>query len=202
MAAGRIILRDVLTWVEQNALVTLLLKDDLHQKGTNAAPLCHTVLCSTPGWTLTKGKKGLKSFRFENILRWKKIMPTSEQTTEQFVQFLQRLMRLRPKLIFQDESIARIRKQMQDLKASGAGNHEDRIFLFRILDILAHSEAPPTMGELSSELGSRLVLQRAWPTGWCARNSLRGAMIRVTGGSCDCALRRPGVNSSRRPQAI
>jgi DNA-binding MarR family transcriptional regulator len=80
-------------------------------------------------------------------------MANSEQSAEQFVQLLQRLMRLRPKLIFQDESIARKRKQIRDLKESGAGNHEDRIFLFRILDVLARSETPPTMGELSAELG-------------------------------------------------
>ena len=80
-------------------------------------------------------------------------MTDSEQRAEQFVKLLQRLMRLRPKLIFQDESIASIRKQIQDLKEGGAGTHEDRIFLFRTLDILAHSETPPTMGELSAELG-------------------------------------------------
>ena len=81
-------------------------------------------------------------------------MPTSEQTTEQFVELLQRLMRLRPKLIFQDESIARIKEANTGSKSRAArGNHEDRIFLFRILDILAHSETPPTMGELSAELG-------------------------------------------------
>ncbi len=80
-------------------------------------------------------------------------MANSEQSAEQFVELLQRLMRLRPKLIFQDESVARIKKQIQELKDSGAGSHEDRIFLFRTLDILAHSEKSPTMGELSAELG-------------------------------------------------
>ncbi len=83
-------------------------------------------------------------------------MAISESTADEFVDLLQRLMRVRPKLIFQDESIARIRKQLQDLKDSGAVNHEDRIFLFRILDTLRHSETPPTMGELSAQLGMPL----------------------------------------------
>jgi DNA-binding MarR family transcriptional regulator len=102
---------------------------------------------------LTKPRKRLKSFRFGNIPTWKKKMATSEQTADEFVTLVQRFMRLRPKLLFQDESIARIKKQMQDLKDSGAGNHEDRIFLFRILHTLTTSETPPTMGELSAVLG-------------------------------------------------
>ena len=80
-------------------------------------------------------------------------MPPIEPIADQFVELVQRLTRLRPKLIFQDESIASIKKQMQELKDSGAGNHEDRIFLFRILQTLIHSETPPTMGELSADLG-------------------------------------------------
>lgn len=80
-------------------------------------------------------------------------METTEQTADDFVDLIARLIRLRPKLIFQDESIARLRKQMQELKDSAAGNHEDRIFLFRILQALTTSETPPTMGELGAELG-------------------------------------------------
>jgi DNA-binding MarR family transcriptional regulator len=80
-------------------------------------------------------------------------MTNEAKTVDQFVELAQRLMRLRPKLVFQDESVARIKKQMKELKESGAGGHEDRIFLFRILDMLIHSETPPTMGELSAQLG-------------------------------------------------
>jgi DNA-binding MarR family transcriptional regulator len=76
----------------------------------------------------------------------------AEKIADEFVVLVQRFMRVRPRLLFQDESIARIKKQMQDLKDSGAGNHEDRIFLFRILHTLITSETPPTMGELSAEL--------------------------------------------------
>ncbi len=79
-------------------------------------------------------------------------MDPSEQTANDFVDLVERFMRVRPKMLFQDESIARIRKQMRDLKNSGASNHEDRIFLFRILHTLITSESPPTMGELSAEL--------------------------------------------------
>jgi DNA-binding MarR family transcriptional regulator len=77
----------------------------------------------------------------------------SDEISDEFVVLVQRFIRLRPKVLFQDESIASMRKQMQELKASGAGNHEDRIFLFRILHTLKSSETPPTMGELSAELG-------------------------------------------------
>ena len=81
-------------------------------------------------------------------------MASPEPTTEAFVDLVQRLMRVRPKMLLQDESVARMKKQMRELKASGAaGGHEDRIFLFRILDLLLHSETAPTMGELSAQLG-------------------------------------------------
>ena len=42
---------------------------------------------------------------------------------------------------------------MQDLKIGGASNQEDRAFVFRIFIILERSGTPPTMGELSAELG-------------------------------------------------
>ena len=42
---------------------------------------------------------------------------------------------------------------MQDLKLGGATNQEDRAFVFRIFIILERSGTPPTMGELSTELG-------------------------------------------------
>ncbi len=79
-------------------------------------------------------------------------MATSEQIADEFVELVQRLFRLRPKLIFPDERVASIKQQLHSFKESG-GNPEDRMFLLRILDILTHSETPPTMGELSAELG-------------------------------------------------
>lgn len=80
-------------------------------------------------------------------------MQTSGTMADEFVDLVQRLMRVRPQLFFQDESIARLKAQLRDLNTSGAGNHEDRIFLFRILGRLAQAETAPTMGELSSQLG-------------------------------------------------
>ncbi len=80
-------------------------------------------------------------------------METTETIADEFVDLAQRFMHVRPQLFFQDESIARLKAQLRDLKTSGAGNHEDRIFLFRILGRLAQGETSPTMGELSSQLG-------------------------------------------------
>jgi DNA-binding MarR family transcriptional regulator len=42
---------------------------------------------------------------------------------------------------------------MERLKNSGMVNFEDRPMLFRILIFLSRNKTPPTMGELSSELG-------------------------------------------------
>jgi DNA-binding MarR family transcriptional regulator len=87
--------------------------------------------------------------------RMEEYMETSQQMTDQFVQILQRFMRLRPKLVLPDRHVrhvSNLREQLQNLKNTAAGNPEDRMFLFRILDILSHSETPPTMGELSTEL--------------------------------------------------
>lgn len=72
---------------------------------------------------------------------------------ERFVDLVQLVMREHPRLLFPNERVATIRQQLQDLKVSSHANPEDRIFLFRILAILQHSEAPPTMGELSGQLG-------------------------------------------------
>ncbi len=80
-------------------------------------------------------------------------MSTSEDVANDFVDLLQRFMRLRPKLAFPDEHIATLKRQMRELKHRGADYHEDRMFLFRTLAILTQRETPPTMGELSAELG-------------------------------------------------
>ena len=42
---------------------------------------------------------------------------------------------------------------MESLKKSGIVNFEDRPLLFRILILLSRSKTPPTMGDLSGELG-------------------------------------------------
>lgn len=71
---------------------------------------------------------------------------------DRFLELVQRLLREHPKLVFPDERVATIRQQLQALKTNSHANPEDRIFLFRILAILRHSETPPTMGELSTQL--------------------------------------------------
>lgn len=78
---------------------------------------------------------------------------TSNPVTDKFLEQLQRVMRLRPKLVFPDEHVSDVRRQILDLKNGAGGGPGDRIFLFRILDILTRSEIAPTMGELSAQLG-------------------------------------------------
>jgi DNA-binding MarR family transcriptional regulator len=80
-------------------------------------------------------------------------MQSPEQMTDEFVGLVHRLFRLQPKLVFPDERVASMKQQLRNLGENSAGSHEDRVFLFRILDILIHSETPPTMGELSAQLG-------------------------------------------------
>lgn len=76
----------------------------------------------------------------------------TDQIADQFFELVQRFIHLRPKLVL-PENVARFRQQMQDLKIGSASNQEDRAFVFRIFIILERSGTPPTMGELSTELG-------------------------------------------------
>lgn len=80
-------------------------------------------------------------------------MTNTVQMAEEFVALVPRFVRLRPKLVFPDERVAALKQQLHSLKASSAANPEERMFLFRILLALASREEPPTMGELSAELG-------------------------------------------------
>ena len=73
---------------------------------------------------------------------------STEKTAEQFIELVQRYMRLRPKLIL-PEHVIQFKKKMGALKASGP---EDHAFVFRVLMLLSQSTEPLTMGELSSEL--------------------------------------------------
>jgi len=79
-------------------------------------------------------------------------MAVSEQVVEQFVELLQRFVRLRFDLML-PEHLVRFKQQMESSRGS-AGSWEDYTFLFRIFTILAAppSETPPTMGELSTDL--------------------------------------------------
>ena len=81
-----------------------------------------------------------------------KSVSTTEQIAEQFLELLQGFIRLHPKLI-NPEQANQFRKQMERLKKSGMVNPEDRPLFFRVFAILTHSENPPTMSELSNELG-------------------------------------------------
>ncbi len=72
---------------------------------------------------------------------------------DSFLELVQRMLREHPRLLFPDERVATIKQQLNDLKASSHANPEDRVFLFRILAILRHTEVPPTMSELSARLG-------------------------------------------------
>ena len=77
---------------------------------------------------------------------------TTDQTTEQFFELVQRFIHLRPKLVV-PEHVERFRRQMQNLKLGGATNQEDRAYVFRLAIIVERAGTPPTMGELSTELG-------------------------------------------------
>ncbi len=76
----------------------------------------------------------------------------SEQIADQLFDLIQRFVHLRPKLVV-PEHVNQFKQQMQNLRLGGANDPEDRAFVFRIFIVLARSDSPPTMGELSTELG-------------------------------------------------
>ncbi len=77
-------------------------------------------------------------------------MAVSENVVGQFVELLQRLIRLRLDLML-PEHLVRFKRQMESSRGN-AGSPDDYTFLFRIFTILAQSDDLPTMGELSSDL--------------------------------------------------
>lgn len=79
-------------------------------------------------------------------------MATTQDIADQFVELLEGFVQLRPRLIVPGHT-SDFGQLMESLKRSGAVNFEDRPILFRILILLSRSKTPPTMGELSSELG-------------------------------------------------
>jgi DNA-binding MarR family transcriptional regulator len=80
-------------------------------------------------------------------------IPGTDGAADRFVELLQRLLRLHPKMVFPDERLASLQQQLRRFRETSRGNPEDRSFLFRILFAVRNSESPPTMGELSAELG-------------------------------------------------
>jgi DNA-binding MarR family transcriptional regulator len=77
----------------------------------------------------------------------------SEKIADKFLVLAQRFIRLRPKLAFPDENMAALKRQIQVLRENSNASHEDRVFMFRIPLLLTQRETPPTMSELSAELG-------------------------------------------------
>ncbi len=80
-------------------------------------------------------------------------MNATEKTADKFLLLAQRFIRLRPQLAFPDENMAALKKQIRHLRETSKVSHEDRVFMFRIPLLLTQRESPPTMGELSAELG-------------------------------------------------
>jgi DNA-binding MarR family transcriptional regulator len=78
---------------------------------------------------------------------------TNNRAADRFVELLQSLLRFHPKLVFPDERLANLQKQLRAIRETSRANPEERAFLFRILFALRNRENPPTMGELSGELG-------------------------------------------------
>jgi DNA-binding MarR family transcriptional regulator len=75
---------------------------------------------------------------------------STEQTAEQFVELVQRYMRLRPRFI-QPEYVREFKKKMASLK-NVSHSAEDHESLFRIFVLLSENKEPVTMSELSSTL--------------------------------------------------
>jgi DNA-binding MarR family transcriptional regulator len=75
---------------------------------------------------------------------------STEQTAEEFIDLVQRYIRLRPRLIH-PEHVVQFKKKMASLKNAGYSS-EDHEFLFRIFALLSQNQEPITMSELSSTL--------------------------------------------------
>jgi DNA-binding MarR family transcriptional regulator len=74
---------------------------------------------------------------------------TTEQAAAQFTELLQHFIRLRPNLMM-PEHLQRVKAQMDNLRGNLNGGMEDYAFLLRVFVVLAQSDVPPTMGELST----------------------------------------------------
>ena len=118
-------------------------------------------------------------------------MATMEKTVEQFMNLMHRFICLRPKLIL-PEHVVQFRKKMEGFKEGGT-SPEDYSFLFRILILLAQSQTPLTMSELSMELNvpmstaTRIV-------DWL----VRGDMVERVNDSNDRRVVRVGMSRSGR----
>ena len=80
-------------------------------------------------------------------------MTPPEKTADQFMLLAQRFIRLRPKLVLPDERMATFKRRIRELRARGKHSHEEQWYLFRIPLLLTQRDTPPTMSEVSTELG-------------------------------------------------
>ena len=77
-------------------------------------------------------------------------MAVATRTIDQYMDLLQRFVGLRVDLML-PEHMVRFKQQMEKARGS-VGGADDYTFLFRIFTLLAGSETPPTMSELSAYL--------------------------------------------------
>ena len=77
---------------------------------------------------------------------------TTKQIADELFELVQRFVHVRPRLVV-PEYVTRFREQIHNMNLNSINDPQDRAFIFRIFIVLTRSEAPPTMGELSSELG-------------------------------------------------
>jgi len=77
-------------------------------------------------------------------------MTTTDKMVDEFLELMQRFMRMRPHLVT-PEPLARFKRELESLRGEGKG--EDRTSVYRVLAVLAKAGQPPSMGELSAELG-------------------------------------------------
>ena len=80
-------------------------------------------------------------------------MTATEKIADQFLVLAKRFIRLRPQLVLPDERMTTFKARIRALHRTGRLSQEDQWFLFRIPLLLTQRNTPPTMSEVSAELG-------------------------------------------------
>ncbi len=80
-------------------------------------------------------------------------MPSTEKTADQFLTLAKRFIRLRPQIILPDERMTTFKTRVRALRRTGRLSQEDQWYLLRIPLLLTQRNTPPTMSEVSAELG-------------------------------------------------
>jgi len=75
----------------------------------------------------------------------------NDKTVEQFFDLMQRFVCARPRFVV-PRPLVHFRRELESLRG-GEGKPDDRTSVHRVLMILALANQPPSMGELSAELG-------------------------------------------------